>query len=254
MGSIYNCNLVICIGWVLCPSGVASDVASKIDETFHERTGYHTRDLCALVKADRAALAVGDELEFNESEGCDMHDGSKVGDSAIGALTRSRMKTVINPFAAGVALMNLFRVVAKHFSYGTKRMNRLHQLGATLGSGLVANIKLQLDLNGTRISAPHGLLFSLCRLNRALKLYAIHETGCLPDMSDDDWTSMAQFEAVLCACALVTKLSQYEQIYNAAYGPLIKLLAYNELFSSTLSVIDLSAVTSSPRLQRMAVI
>ena len=45
------CNLVICIGWVLCPSGVASDVASKIDETFHERTGYHTRDLCALVKA-----------------------------------------------------------------------------------------------------------------------------------------------------------------------------------------------------------
>ena len=55
--------------------------------------------------SDRAALSVSVEAGIEEKEACGMHDGDKVGESATGKLTRTAMGVVVNPFAAGVALV-----------------------------------------------------------------------------------------------------------------------------------------------------
>ena len=53
-----------------------------------------------------------------------MQDGDKIGRSAIGELTRSKKKVIINPFVEGKALMKRFQDLAKHFSSTEK--NRLN--------------------------------------------------------------------------------------------------------------------------------
>jgi len=246
------CNLVICIGWVYCASNFAVDVAGLVDRTFIERTGHAVKNLCGLVVADRAALAVGDELGMDESEACDMHDGDKLGGSAVGKVVRSRKKKPVNPFTGGTDLMTLFHNVAKYFSYST-RLDALHALGRSLGDKQVPLIKFQLDLNGTRIAAEFNLLHSCVRLHKALRLYAMHNPGALPAISDDDWRAASEFEAVLHATSLITKLAQHEKLYNAAYGPLIKILCYNALTSQHLLVVSLSDVTAAPNMKRIPV-
>lgn len=49
-----------------------------------------------------------------------MHEGDKVGLSAIGKLTRSKNRVIVNPFVEGVAFLENLRDMAKFFRYGTK--------------------------------------------------------------------------------------------------------------------------------------
>lgn len=246
------CNIVICLGFVLMVSTTADVTADMLDRTFVTRTGYSLLAICGIMVSDRAALAVSAAAGMKEKEACEMHDWDKVGQSATGQLTRSRAKVVINPFPEGVELMSLFHKMATHFSYGSRRAE-LRQAGASLGPGVAPDITVKVDLNGTRVAAPHGLLLSSIRMNRALRLYSIHHPEAFV-VSVDDWKTCAEFEAVLNISQLTTELAQKENAFVAAIFPLIKQLVYARLTASTIDVIALDDVTADPRLKRTQVL
>jgi hypothetical protein len=60
-----------------------------------------------------------------------------------------------------------------HFSYST-RLLLLHEHCAT---AKCADLKVQLDLNDTRVDAQHGLFLSLIRMMPALRMYLLQYTG-----------------------------------------------------------------------------
>jgi hypothetical protein len=115
-----------------------------------------------------------------------MHDMDKPQTSAIGKLVRSSKRAEVNPFPAGIALWKKGHALGAHFSY-SNRLAILHQHCATVKC---AAIKVQLDLNDTRVAAQHGLFLSLIRMMPALKLYLLEYIGENAgdiEMSRDDW-------------------------------------------------------------------
>jgi hypothetical protein len=75
---------------------------SKQDKVVHE-DGAVLADHQFGPITDVAAIGVCSELD-HAREGCDMHIDDKIASAAIGDLTRSRNKTIINAFLEGVKL------------------------------------------------------------------------------------------------------------------------------------------------------
>eukprot|EP00965_Chrysotila_dentata_P194824 6176609-Pleurochrysis_carterae.AAC.3 len=137
--------------------------------------------------------------------------------------------------------------MAVYFSYGT-RHDQLVTMGRAAAPGKVpTTIKIQLDLNGTRVAAKHGLLHSELRLYKALQLYQITKQSDEIDWSfiDADWSAVAEFETVLNITKLTTTLAQYEQHYTGAYMSLIKAVTLNALRVDSILVVDLSQMDES---------
>jgi hypothetical protein len=243
------CNLVVCIGFISVLNSKDVTVASLIELTVLERTGFVFKTLFGLAVSDRAALGVANILEIEEDEACMMHDGDKVGAAATGKLTRSRHGTVVNPFESGRELMVRAHKMAAFFSWGS-RQNALSDIAKGSLISPSPNTKLQLDLNTTRVASEHGLLHSILRMSRSLKVYHVTNPGLLV-IKDGDWVSWAEFEAVLFITQTITKLAQFEKLYMAAFAPIIKAAVYSKLCAPTIKVIDLDAVTDDPILPRI---
>lgn len=200
-------NLVICFGFPHSASGKDKDVATLIETMCKERTGYDVDGIFGSGISDRAAKGVTDELDI-ERDVCSMHDGDKLGQSATGALVRSKGKKVQNPFPAGVELLANAHSMAVHFSYGS-RYQELYALGDAAAPGMVPHVRMKVDHNGTRIAAQHGLLYSQLRLSRALPQYHAKHTvlpGSYVPASEKEkkldwdadgwrWPAMAEVEA-----------------------------------------------------------
>ena len=82
-------------------SGAATEnrdlqVAETIRLTFKEVSGYEFVQVFASTIADRCAKGVADKLD-HEEEVCAMHDGDKLGQSAAGALCRTKNKVNVTP-------------------------------------------------------------------------------------------------------------------------------------------------------------
>lgn len=152
-------NIVVCIGFVRSKDGTNEGVKDLLVNCCLKTTGCTLGSICSLMVSDGAAVGVSTAAGIEERESCDMHDGDKVGQSATGRLLRSRRGTPVNPFPDGVALMKLAHKVGTHFSY-SNRLDVLHRHAKGME---VAKIRIQVDLNGTRIAAQHGLLYSLIR-------------------------------------------------------------------------------------------
>ncbi len=76
-----------------------------------------------------------------------------------------------------------------------------------------AAIKVQLDLNDTRVAVQHGLFLSLIRMKAALKLYLVAYTGENTtdiEMTKDEFKDLIVQEVVLDTMRLTTVLPQYE--------------------------------------------
>ena len=65
------------------------------------------------------------------------------------------------------------------------------------------------------------------------------------------WKQFVEIEGVLNITQVLTKMSQFEQLYTGAYGPLIKRSVYEGLTASTIWLVDLKTVKQSPRLPRV---
>ena len=218
-------NHVICIGFVPSQENTSEAVSELFNRTVRDRTLQTFSSIVASVIQDRAAKAVASELDL-ESEVCGMHDGDKLGRSAVGNLVRSKNHHKVNPFNEGEQLMALAHKIGTHFSY-SDRFDNLRKIGQAIQIP-VADVCIQLDLNTTRIASQHGLLESLIRNNHALTIYQLKNPTYF-SLSPQIWTEFAEFEAVLDVTRLTTTLCQAEQYYCGAYGALIKELTMKSL-------------------------
>ena len=117
-------------------------------------------------------------------------------------------------------------------------MHILHEFCTTVKC---AAIKVQLDLNDTRVAAQHGLFLSLIRMMPALRLYLSQyagENAADIEMSMDEFKDLIVQETVLDTMRLTTVLPQYEKNLNWLFGPLYKELTIKTLRKHTLWVID----------------
>ena len=168
-----------------------------------------------------------------------MHDGDKIGLSAVGRLSRTKHKVPVNPFPEGQELMKKAHRLGTYFSYIT-RHSQLMSFRQQVKDQ--PELKIQVDLNTTRVAAQHGLLSSELKLNRLLRLYmTVHNDA--PQLSSSEWDSIAEIEGILNISKDLTTLMQYENIYNGAFGQIIKHVTLKRLRSGFIPVIDMPNVT-----------
>mmetsp|Transcript_17226 Transcript_17226/g.55920 ORF Transcript_17226/g.55920 Transcript_17226/m.55920 type:complete len:852 (-) Transcript_17226:375-2930(-) len=236
----------VCLGMVPIGESTNRNTASLLKDLSLERMGIAYTKVVANVVQDRAAIGVAGELGYEE-EGCDMHDISKITRSAIGDLTRSRNKKVINAFPEGQKIMKKAHDMAKYFSYG-KRADDLLAMSKGIDG---PEIRLKLDLNETRVTARHSLLHSELRLNRALKCYQLQHAKVPWKVTEKDWEHIAEFEAVMRITDTPTKLVQSESLYLGACAAALKIDMIAKLGDDAeLQVVQLENVTKEPKMPR----
>ena len=243
-------NLVLCIGLDVLLDAKGDTVALGLDNASFNVLGLKCSQIVNAVVSDRAALSVAKNrdvfpLYHNlDVSPCLMHDMDKPQASALGKLVRSSKRVEVNPFPEGVALWMKAHGLGVHFSYST-RLLLLHEHCAT---AKCAAIKVQLDLNDTRVAAQHGLFLSLIRMMPALQVYLLQYTGDnieAIDMSRRQFQDLIVQEGVLDVMRLTTVLPQYESQMNRAYGPLYKELTMKRLHRPTLFIIDESQLCTN---------
>ncbi|KAK3246720.1 hypothetical protein CYMTET_43755 [Cymbomonas tetramitiformis] len=177
-----------------------------------------------------------------------MHDGDKLGRSAVGALVRTKQKKPVNPFKAGQDVMAQAHKLGVYFNYSTRHAN-LMSFGVVVKN--VAPLRIAVDHNTTRVASQHGLLISEIRLNRAIAAYQGANPTVEWALTGEAWRHMAEFEGVLNITKITTTLSQLEKPFTGAYCCLVKGTTMSELRSDHLPVVALDKVTASPKLPRV---
>ena len=163
---------------------------------------------------------VSQELLLEEVEVCGMHDGDKIGQSAFGALVRTKNKNSVNPFPRGQAHIKKAYALAVHFSYNNRQQD-LTDFGNVIPNQPTS--KLQVDLNGTRVAAQHNLLFSELRMNRLLKTCMASKPRTIANpLVETKWSCISKVEGILNITKWCTSLMQYEQLYTPSFGQVSK--------------------------------
>jgi hypothetical protein len=220
-------NLVLCIGCDVLLDSKGDTVALGLDDASFNVLGLKCSQLVNAVVSDRADLSVGKNrdvfplYQVIDVAPCLMHDMDKPQASALGKLVRSSKRVQVNPFPEGISLWKKAHALGVHFS-SSNRLHILHEFCTTVKC---AAIKVQLDLNDTRVAAQHGLFLSLIRMMPALRLYLSQyagENAADIEMSMDEFKDLIVQEAVLDTMRLTTVLPQYEKNLNRAFGPLYK--------------------------------
>ena len=194
---------------------------------------------------DFADLAVARMMEFDE-EGCLMHNIDKTGASAIGALVRSANKREVNPFPGGVALMASMRAWAKTFIYEGQRSD-LHVECEKVDA---PKLHITIDKCKTRVAAAKRMLTPMCRMNKGMKR---HRDGnpkvATCQVTDSQFRSASEFEAVLNVTGEITTLAQHERACNGGF----KIILFDRIENSFdpsiggIPVIELAIVSSSDK-------
>ena len=82
------------------------------------------KDTGALIELDGTAISASCELEIEDNEWYDTHDGNKTGSAAIGRLARSRSKVENSKFKPCKELIKEFYKVGNHFILGSNSTMR----------------------------------------------------------------------------------------------------------------------------------
>ena len=240
-------NHVICLGMAPLSDASAGPTAELLRKLSLERMGVPFDDAVACLTQDKAGAAVAKAMEY-EVDHCDMHQVSKISQSAVGVLVRKKDLKPVNPFPEGALVMKVAHDMGKYFSYSTRHSDLVDCCKA---AGAAA-IRVKLDVNGTRVTAQHGLLRSLLRLNKALKLFQMKysPTWALEPM---DWENIRFFEGILSIADEASKLSQHEKLFLGAISAVVKIDMLARLRRDEISVIDLEGVTECNRMPRVSV-
>ena len=147
-------NFVICFDFSRSKHNKDVEVAELSKIEFKNVTGYDFAAIFGTTIADRAARGVGVALD-HESEVCSMHDGDKLGQSASGALTRSKNHVIINPFPECVKLMSNARKMGTDFTWDW-HTEKLWAAGVeAMGAAAIPHIPFEFKLTSTaRASLP----------------------------------------------------------------------------------------------------
>ena len=246
---------MLAIGFEVLESGKACDVAKLIETAAQFTLGRSIDSVTNLVTCDGAAMSVAEQDEIfpggPTSELCLMHSAMKMGQAAVGELLRSRNKVVQNEFREGKLLYDLVHKMAAWFSY-SDRLDKLHVYCDTTGC---VKIKLQLDINKTRVSAIHNLFLSVIRMKPAIQAYTSEFTKRPAELalSHNDFCDLVVFEGVLEVTKVTCVLSQFEEHANRAFKSLLKFHALEQLRKNFIWVIDVSTLCTnqSPRPTRV---
>ena len=123
-----------------------------------------------------------------------MHDGDKVGDSAIGNLVRTKDKKEVNPFPNGKKLTAKLHAMGVHFSSSPLNCSKL--LAIIDANNDIPNGSIKVDFNNTCIAAKHNLYYTCLRMQKAMRMYEMaHNITTFPTSSD--WVTAKEFEAIL---------------------------------------------------------
>ena len=91
-------NFYMAFAFQRSTSNTDEAVAKLFEDQLHKTTGYSSYQLLTRTIQDGAALGVSKELGYDDADVCLMHEGDKLGASAIGKLVRSRKTVAVNPF------------------------------------------------------------------------------------------------------------------------------------------------------------
>ena len=103
-----------------------------------------------------------------------MNNGDKVGTSTVGEILCKKKTSFINPFPKGNNLVYKAHKLVTYCSYGTTRYEQLWSLANAFSGFRGEWVNINLDLNGTQISARKSLLYSMGRNIIGLKSYTMH--------------------------------------------------------------------------------
>ena len=169
----FECNYVVALSFGKVSTTCGEYIADIAREVVEETTVVESDILTGSSVQDCAALSVAEELDL-EPEKYTMHQGDKIGKSAIGELVRSKNKAIVNPFPPGLNLLKKLRDQARHFS--AVHTNRVKYDKFLEENPHLPGSSIQVDLNDTRMSSVYGLIRSLLRIKRTLTKYvATHD-------------------------------------------------------------------------------
>ena len=252
----FHCNHVVALGFQKVKDSTTDTVSNLGQELVKDRTNFDFKQIIACAVQDSAAKSVAKAWEL-EVETCDMHDGDKVGASAIGRLVRKDGRGgIVNPFPEGKALEVKLNAQAKHFSAVHKNRQR-HQeiIGSSNEDQNLPSTMIKQDLCGTRMSSFHGLVRSTLKIKKSLDLYFLtrrNEQGSTVTdfLSTEDWKFALEVEAILNVSKDLVTIAQTESKLNAAYGPVLRNATHKKLIKDSMMVIDIvnwGSTSRSPR-------
>ena len=240
----FHCNHVVALGFKKVRNSTTDTVSSLGENLIKDRTNFNFKEIVSSSVQDAAAKSVANAWEL-EVETCDMHDGDKVGASAIGRLVRKDgRRNIVNPFPEGQGLEKKLNNQAKHFSAsGTNRQRYIDIIGSAEDRDSLPQTMIKQDLCGTRMSSFHGLVRSTLKIKKCLDLYFANRknerNSTISDYLDaDDWQLALETEAILNISKDLVTISQTETKLNAAYGPVVRNATYKKLVSDKIEIID----------------
>ena len=103
-------------------------------------------------------------------------------------------------------------------------------------------INFQIPKNITRISAEHGLLYSVMRLNCLVQVFCStnHPTW---EFTQNDWLALSEFEATLAITKFTITLAQTKTYMMGAFSTVIKYIILSKIRKNTIGVVSLPEVT-----------
>ena len=96
-------------------------------------------------------------------------------------------------FQKECSCLQKFHKIGVHFQLSQKRRLDLMDLSEKFNG---PKIKFQMAYNETRVSAQRGFLLSVARLNKGIKGYMTEHPRELPEVSNDEWDSLAEFASL----------------------------------------------------------
>jgi len=252
----FHCNHVVALGFQKVKNSTGDTVSNLGKELVKDRTNFDFKQITACAVQDSAAKSVARAWEL-EVETCDMHDGDKIGASAIGRLVRKDGRGgIVNSFPEGQALEVKLNAQAKHFSAVHKNRQRYQDIiGSSNEDQNLPTTMIKQDLCGTRMSSFHGLVRSTLKVKKSLDLYFLtrrNEQGSTVTdfLSTEDWKFALEVEAILNISKDLVTISQTESKLNAAYGPVLRNVTYKKFINDNMMVIDITNWGSTSRSPR----
>jgi hypothetical protein len=225
----------LCLAFFRAPSHKALVLGPIFKDNFKQRYGYDLDGVANSSRQDQAAGAVAGEMGFDK-EHCGMHVDDKVGQWAIGSLTKSRNKQEVESFPAGVAVTESMRKLAKEFAKSGARRAALRACSKRVeGPDIIPEV----DKCGTRVASTHGMFYKNLRLFNSLNAYVsagqLHKDHkeaqryTVLQVPLQQWKAAAEMEAVLEIVRQVTTYSQSEREGTGAYDLVLTFHLLNSL-------------------------
>ena len=221
--------------------GKAADVSRQFKLLCSQRIGFLPQQIALTAVSDLAATAITVMLNLEASD-CWMHQLSKVLESALGLLTRSRGGKIQNPFPAGVANVQLL----KDLSSGARSYNDYVRFKVACQAVGCKIIRPQMPLT-IRIGGTFLMLQSILRTQPAFLTFRKNSKSTVKlvetlGVSDVKWLEFAELYGVLNICHRFVVLSQQTRSYNGGFKGLVIIEIYAAYTAASIKVADIAAI------------